>query len=196
MREPPWLLMRGVPRSAWSHAMRKGKQTAGRSSDSEISLGHISVSRNHAELRWDGRRLVVRDLNSRNGTFVNGRRVREAILGVGDVLRLGDVVIDVVSALKDLLLVSEVDTGQGEGAAAQPRNKTRKLPRVLSDAEERVYLQLLRGWPEKEIAEALRLSHHTVHAHVKSIYKLLGVRSRGELLAKHLAGMRDGKSRA
>lgn len=42
---------------------------------------------------------------------------------------------------------------------------------------------LLKGQSEKEVAKALRLSVHTVHVHVKAIYKQFGVSSRAELMA-------------
>jgi pSer/pThr/pTyr-binding forkhead associated (FHA) protein len=47
------------------------------------------VSRNHAELTWDGRNWVVRDLSSRNGLWVNGIRVTEHALSVGDQIGIG-----------------------------------------------------------------------------------------------------------
>jgi protease PrsW len=47
------------------------------------------VSRRHAEIRAEGGRLVVRDLGSRNGTLVNGRRVEAAELRAGDAVSLG-----------------------------------------------------------------------------------------------------------
>lgn len=43
---------------------------------------------------------------------------------------------------------------------------------------------LLRGDSEKQIARKMRISPHTVHVYVKSLYKRFGVCSRGELLAK------------
>jgi DNA-binding CsgD family transcriptional regulator len=42
----------------------------------------------------------------------------------------------------------------------------------------------LTGNAEKEIASRLAISKHTVHVYVKSLYKLFGVTSRGELLAR------------
>lgn len=47
------------------------------------------VSRNHAKLIWDGISLRVQDLGSTNGLFVNGQRVTEAVLSVGDTVGLG-----------------------------------------------------------------------------------------------------------
>jgi hypothetical protein len=43
------------------------------------------------------------------------------------------------------------------------------------------------GVSEKEAADGLNLSYHTVHTHVKQIYRELGVRSRGELVAMCLS---------
>lgn len=47
------------------------------------------VSRNHAELTWNGSAWVVRDLGSRNGLWVNGVQVTEHTLNVGDQIGVG-----------------------------------------------------------------------------------------------------------
>lgn len=57
----------------------------------------------------------------------------------------------------------------------------------LSPRERRTLSLLLAGASEKEIALALALSAHTVHQYVKALYRKLGVRSRGELLARFVA---------
>jgi pSer/pThr/pTyr-binding forkhead associated (FHA) protein len=61
----------------------------GRSSACELVLADDTVSRRHAELRAEDGRWIVRDLDSSNGTWVNGRRVIEAEVRPGDVLHLG-----------------------------------------------------------------------------------------------------------
>jgi sigma-54 dependent transcriptional regulator, acetoin dehydrogenase operon transcriptional activator AcoR len=65
--------------------------TLGRECDNTLSIPEAAVSRHHArfERRTDGQIWVV-DTNSMNGTFVNGRRVREQALACHDVLRIGD----------------------------------------------------------------------------------------------------------
>jgi DNA-binding CsgD family transcriptional regulator len=57
----------------------------------------------------------------------------------------------------------------------------------LSDGQRHVLRLLVQGASEKEAAASLRLSYHTIHAHVKQIYRELGVRSRGELIAHCLS---------
>ncbi len=70
----------------------------GRRPDLSFCLAGTGVSKEHAEICRDGERIVIRDLNSRNGTFVNGKRIEEDTpLTDGDVIhfanqefRLGD----------------------------------------------------------------------------------------------------------
>jgi DNA-binding NtrC family response regulator len=57
--------------------------------DGAFGLEDIEVSRQHAQLVRDGDGWTLRDCDSRNGTFVGGRRVREQALQAGDVLRVG-----------------------------------------------------------------------------------------------------------
>lgn len=64
----------------------------GRRSGADIQISHLSVSGVHAELIAEGEKLLVKDLGSRNGTFVNGRRITAAEpIGEGDLLQFGEV---------------------------------------------------------------------------------------------------------
>ena len=63
--------------------------TVGRSGDCDVVLGEETVSRFHAELRHHDDAWTVQDLDSTNGTWLNGDRVREARVCRGDVLALG-----------------------------------------------------------------------------------------------------------
>jgi hypothetical protein len=65
----------------------------GRSSACDLPLDDASASRRHAELRRRGANTVLVDLDSTNGTLVNGRRVREAPLRAGDRITIGTTTI-------------------------------------------------------------------------------------------------------
>ena len=65
----------------------------GRQPGLDLTLSSPYVSERHAELTVFADRLYVTDLDSRNGTYVNGKRVRRAQLGIGDVLLMGDVAV-------------------------------------------------------------------------------------------------------
>jgi hypothetical protein len=63
----------------------------GRAPDASLRIDHPSVSRAHAELHFDGAHWQLRDLGSKNGSFVDGIRVQEAALLRACWLRFGDV---------------------------------------------------------------------------------------------------------
>jgi len=63
-----------------------GAALLGRSNDCDITLGVAHFSRKHASLTVEEGGLVVQDLQSSNGTFVNGKRVERATLKPGDEL--------------------------------------------------------------------------------------------------------------
>jgi|SRR5947209_9771552 len=66
--------------------------TIGRSRENEVTLDDAVVSAQHARLTWNGRGWVLEDLNSTNGTWVNGRKVGKPMaVKQGDVIELGSV---------------------------------------------------------------------------------------------------------
>ena len=72
----------------------EGESRVGRNPDSPISIPDRSVSREHALLARRGDEVTVTDLGSRNGTAVNGQRLRAAqTLRVGDQIAFGNVLL-------------------------------------------------------------------------------------------------------
>ena len=70
-------------------AVDKLPAVIGRGSDADICLADCWASRTHCEISALDGTLVVRDLESRNGTLVNGEQVTEALLLPGDRLTVG-----------------------------------------------------------------------------------------------------------
>jgi pSer/pThr/pTyr-binding forkhead associated (FHA) protein len=69
-----------------------GVRTLGRATGADFSLDGALVSRVHCRLvALPGGELEIRDLESTNGTFVNGKRVQTAVLQSGDRLQVGRV---------------------------------------------------------------------------------------------------------
>jgi diguanylate cyclase (GGDEF)-like protein len=64
----------------------------GRATDNEIVMNDVGVSRRHARFTTVDGRCVVEDTESRNGTYVRGRRILQAELQTGDVIQLGQTV--------------------------------------------------------------------------------------------------------
>jgi Protein of unknown function (DUF3662)/Inner membrane component of T3SS, cytoplasmic domain len=71
--------------------------TIGRARDNGLSLADGRASRHHARLQARRGTLVFTDLDSTNGSRVNGIAVEEVVLGAGDVIEIGDTVIVVES---------------------------------------------------------------------------------------------------
>ena len=61
----------------------------GRRQDCDLCIPLMIVSRKHCELNMDQDRLMLRDLGSRNGTFLNGRQIEEAQVAPGDKIQVG-----------------------------------------------------------------------------------------------------------
>jgi len=83
------------------------KMIIGRHSTNDIPLPDRTVSKRHAVIGRVRGQAVVKDLGSRNGTFVNGQKVEKAILSCGDRLKVGSVM---------LRFFQEDETPQGKDA--------------------------------------------------------------------------------
>jgi transcriptional regulator of acetoin/glycerol metabolism len=68
---------------------RGAEASIGRDDDCAAVLSGSDVSRRHALVRVEGPHPVLVDLQSRNGTWVNGRRIDSVVLAPGDVVRVG-----------------------------------------------------------------------------------------------------------
>jgi hypothetical protein len=84
-------------RSARRVSLTGRPMTIGRGSECDVALADAHASRRHARLEVRGGVFVLTDLGSTNGTRVNGHRVREVVLGVGDRIELGQTVLRVVT---------------------------------------------------------------------------------------------------
>ena len=67
--------------------------TIGRHSSNDVTLADRMVSKRHAVVGRVKGRIVVKDLGSRNGTFVNGDKVEKAVLTSGDRVKIGSAVL-------------------------------------------------------------------------------------------------------
>jgi DNA-binding CsgD family transcriptional regulator len=165
-------------------SLSKGKLLLGRSVNCDLCVMDPTISRKHAEISVQGAEVSITDLGSRNGTYVGGERIGSCILRQGQVVTFGS--LDFVLAGN----APELARADAEELTASCRDDDRekKALDALSAAQLKVFNFALEGLPEKKIASRLKLSKLTVHTHLRAVYRLLGVHSRGELLAKFLPG--------
>lgn len=75
--------------------------TIGRKPTNDIPIDNIAVSGFHAKIFKEGDRFFIEDLNSLNGTFVNGKRVSKSVLNEGDNIVIGKHTLSFVSEVDD-----------------------------------------------------------------------------------------------
>ncbi|TXT38612.1 MAG: FHA domain-containing protein [Planctomycetota bacterium] len=162
------------------------EMTIGRQATNVVCLPNSAVSRNHAVLSRKRAEFLIRDLGSRNGTLLNGQRIVEAVLSVPALIEIGPYQLKVC---RDLNSAQEEAEGVIESTCNQPgpnrpRSDREQWEQQLTPAQHRVYKEFLCGRTEKEVANALKISIHTVHTHSRAIYTKFEVSSRGELLSQ------------
>ena len=93
----------------------------GRNLDCALVLGHALVSRHHAKILVTEQGIVVDDLQSSNGTYVQGARIsKERLLCHGDTVSFGPCMFDVIyESAQDAQKVEEEGEGEGEGEGDQ-----------------------------------------------------------------------------
>jgi len=78
-----------------SHSLSAATVTSvGRARANDIVVDDVAVSSQHCRIRPEQGRLVLYDLDSTNGTYVNERRVNRHALSAGDVIRLGETCLE------------------------------------------------------------------------------------------------------
>jgi adenylate cyclase len=117
-------------------SLAPGPNTVGRSPENQVFIVHPSLSRSHARLDIDGEAITVNDLGSKNGTYVEGRRIETSSpLRAGDTFRCGDVVLylaeDDFVAHRLREESASIDALLGLRAAEQPQRDQAKLGILL-----------------------------------------------------------------
>lgn len=110
----------------------EGDVTVGRASGLDLVLLEDMVSRQHAQITTKAGTIMIRDLGSTNGTFVNGEKVRQARLREGDRVLIGTSIIKVVlSEANDSpssIGVSGADTTTRSSAASMMSGRLEDVP--------------------------------------------------------------------
>lgn len=87
--------------SSRTYQVHEGSNIIGRSTEADLRLPDTGVSRQHAEITWNGSEAVLVDLQSTNGTIVNDTPIENWLLADGDVITMGHSHIEVrITGLK------------------------------------------------------------------------------------------------
>lgn len=150
-------------------SLTTGATLIGRVATADLSLSDDGVSRQHAKIAVSDEGVVtVLDLDSTNGTFVNGGRVDMALVREGDRIEIGpDVQVRLTYRRKEDL--------------AAPDPKARAAEVGLSPRELDVAVLVAEGLTSQEIAGELHISARTVSKHLSNVYERLGLPGRAAL---------------
>lgn len=171
------LQSKGTP--TFATRLKLGDLTIGRSDQNDISLDIDTISRNHARLSVGTEGVIATDLQSRNGTWVNRKRINSAPVFPGELIQFGVV---------EFILSRDPRGGSGPDPNEETRDARsvlgieQRTPAPLSPAQTKVFDLLIQGHLEKEIAVMLGRSVETIHNHTRKIYEAFGVHSKVELL--------------
>jgi len=90
----PRLSVRSGPKQGTDYNLEKPIVVIGRGSTADLPIADGSVSRHHAKIARENEQWGIQDLESANGTFVNGKRISHRVaLASGDSVRLGSVLL-------------------------------------------------------------------------------------------------------
>ena len=133
--------------SAQRFALDEGCElTVGTAAKCTVRLSSVDVSRSHALITCQRGTLTVLDLGSTNGTFVNGRRVKEAELAPGDVVRFSSVIAQIMPEGRPssggIEAVADSGGRQSTMALRDSELTSGEVPIILLDS----LLWLLRRW--------------------------------------------------
>ncbi|HEU4520662.1 MAG TPA: FHA domain-containing protein, partial [Thermoanaerobaculia bacterium] len=109
-RQPALVMLQGdLPGEVFR--LRAGRQLIGRRNDCDIRLREKAVSGHHVEIVRTDAGVSVSDLQSTNGTVVNGRRIRNPVfLAQGNLLKLGNSVFKFIDSLVEVELTESLHT--------------------------------------------------------------------------------------
>ena len=128
----------------------------GRDRGGGVQILDQGVSRRHAEIFRIGELFFIRDLGSRNGTFVNSEKVSEVVLRFGDQVQIGNTTLvfeDRLAHLRDSQLIVVDDDGDGGANGKYSPSSTLQLK--LTDT---IAGKLQPPTPEEQNAESRRLA--------------------------------------
>jgi len=126
------LVARDGPLKGSVFPLDRGEFSVGRNPTNRLAVGDPSLSRQHCVIAKQGDQFAIRDLDSRNGTFVNGVPVHERILAAGDEIQIGNSLF--------LFLVEETQTAPMPAVRLDERSVLTGSTVILRSEDSR-YLQ-------------------------------------------------------
>ena len=116
----------------------------GRRRDCDLCVPLKSVSRRHCQLNSNTTTLKIRDLNSRNGTYLNSKRINEATAKAGDYLKIGPLtfLIQIDGQPKKIVPPKQPVQKPSGGEHGRTAQKEKTEPKIAADEDTFAELEL------------------------------------------------------
>lgn len=160
--------------------LTKERTTLGRRPYNDVVIDNLAVSGEHAVVQMNGSEVVLEDLNSTNGTYVNGKAVKRQALQNGDAIEVGKYKIKFVNEVENsgfdktmvfkpgMAMSPSSALGQDATASGELRGVIRVLSGVASGREVPLTKVVTTvGKPGVAVAAITRRQHGFVVAHVE-----------------------------
>ena len=123
----------------------------GRRHDCDLCIPLKNISRRHCQLNQNKETINIRDLGSRSGTFLNGKRIDEAGIKAGDYIRIGPLTfgLQIDGQPENMVPPKPAKPKPAKPTPAKPKPAPPKIPKGKALAEE-----LSGSFPEIEIDES------------------------------------------
>jgi pSer/pThr/pTyr-binding forkhead associated (FHA) protein len=118
-----------------AHELNVDRTTIGRVEDNMFQIAEASVSSHHCEVLLRGSDVVIKDLNSTNGTFINDEQITERVLKPGQTLRLGQIELKLETGTSASTPASAPATAPAPGPVKKQLEATMVIPRGVSLSE-------------------------------------------------------------
>ncbi|RFA17248.1 hypothetical protein B7R21_00475 [Subtercola boreus] len=118
------------------YPITRSRTVIGRGREADITVEDTGISRKHIEILWDGRRAEVRDLDSTNGSQLNGQAVSRAVVEPDSVIQIGRtrVVFRVLAQASDVQAFAEAEQPAPRRVDAPPAVAASAAPARSSPA--------------------------------------------------------------
>lgn len=113
------------------HQLKKGKNTVGRNASCDIQVSHPGISRKHFKISLKDNVVILVDLNSVNGTFVNGVLVEKSILlNAGDKISCNNMIFEFnkMDYLKSFPIISNENQFHNNSIQNDPSSSFSEIP--------------------------------------------------------------------
>ena len=118
-----------------AHELNVDRTTVGRVEDNMFQIAEPSVSSHHCEVLLRGSDVVIKDLNSTNGTFINGEQITESVLKPGQTLRLGQIELKLDTGAQNSTSGSAPAAAPAPSPVKKQVEATMVIPRGVSLSE-------------------------------------------------------------